>query len=290
MSSRSYIRKIVRRSNNTITGDQTWSGTEVHSGTETHSGTESHAGAITHTGNVTINRPGQLTEFDYDPALRVWARSDFGKKVYTKTVASDWSVFKSVASADLEWFISGNATTYGGKASSDGGTVLSGSNNSKMVFMKPSTGSRFRKIMWNTSKRPRFRCVIKTGSSLANLMLKVGLYSSAGGKAISGAPYSNRAEFTFTSATDSRFHCRVGGATSTSATAAGVVATGTVYDLDIRVDSSRIATFYINGTLVATASVALASAKNLVPVIGFRSGSTQKRNIGVYHIACSRDI
>ncbi len=240
-----------------------------------------------------LGNDGDFYSTDFNPAVRVFARSDFGKKLYTKAVGSDWTSFKSVASADWDWYLSGNPTTYGGKASSDGGTVLSGSNNSKLLFMKPSTGSKFRKIAWNTSKSPRFRAVIKIGSAMTRQDIVVGLYSSCTAKAVSGTPFANRAEFKFTNAstTSSKLHWRVGnGTSSTSGAASASVAASTVYDLEIRVDSSRIASFYVNNTLIGTSALALQASKNLFPVIGIRSRGTAKNTLSVYHIMCSRNI
>lgn len=228
---------------------------------------------------------------EFNPATRVFARSDFGKRIYTKAVPSDWTSFKSVASADLDWFMSGNGTLFGGAVSADGGALISCSNTTKCAFIKPSTGSRFKKIQWLTQKKPRFRAVIKTGVR-ANASIMVGLYSSIVPKALTLAtPYSHRAEILLRASVDSsKWHCRVGGATSASGTGP-VIADTTVYDMEIRVNSSLIPSFYINNTLVYTSTVALATGKALVPLIGVASHhASNKKNMQVYHIYMSRDI
>ncbi len=245
----------------------------------------------TWTGHNTFSGQAALIEADFDPSARVYARTDFGKKVYTKTVASDFVNYKSVASADLEWFMSGNGTLFGGTASSDGGTVISCSNTTKCAFIKPSTGSRYRKIKWSTSKTPRFRAVIKTGT-VANSTICVGLYSGSGPDILTlGTPDAVRAEIILRNSVDSRWHCRTAGTTSGSGTASGAVANATVYDIEIRVDANRIATFYVNSTLVYTATVALTAGVNLLPIIGIASHhASNKKNMGVYHIMMSRAI
>lgn len=47
MSSRAFIRQLVRSANDTITGTKTFQAANVHTGAETHSGAETHAGAET---------------------------------------------------------------------------------------------------------------------------------------------------------------------------------------------------------------------------------------------------
>lgn len=254
------------------------------------------SGTATLTNKTITNPVGTYTATDFidnefNPATRTWARSDFGKRIYTKAVPSDWTSFKSVASADLDWFMSGNGTLFGGAISTDGGAVVSCSNTTKCAFIKPSTGSRFKKIQWLTQKKPRFRAVIKTGTR-ANASMMIGLYSSIVPKPLTlAAPYSNRAEVLFRASVDSsKWHCRVGGATSISGTGP-VIGDTTVYDIEIRVNASLIPSFYINNTLVYTSTVALATGKALVPLIGVASHhASNKKNMQVYHIYMSRDI
>lgn len=238
-----------------------------------------------------VAREAKLLEADYDPASRVYWRSSFDGRAYSAAVISDWSLFNSVASANPDWVFSMSATNGQTRASSDGAMVLSGSGSSALVFLKPRTGSRLNKIKWNTSRSPRFRVVMKTGASVADSRFMIGLESAALPKYLrNSAPDSNRVEVYFHQNADSRLHGRKGaGASSSSATLAGVLAADTVYDIDIRVDSSRIATVYVNGTLVWTATTALAASKSLIPIIAHQSEGA-KRAMCLYYAELSQDF
>jgi hypothetical protein len=58
--------------------------------------------------------------------------------------------------------------------------------------------------------------------------------------------------------------------TDTTTTTSVTVAVSTVYHLKIMIDSARVATFYINGTLVHTTGV-LADAIDLIPYVGIQN-------------------
>jgi len=257
----------------------------------TISGAVTNSGTQTLSGSTTITRAGEIVEADYDPGSRVYFRSSFEGRAYSATVISDWSNFKSVASANLDWVFSRSATNAIARGSSDGAMVLSDSNSSAMCFIRPRTGSRLNKIKWNTSRSPRFRCVFKTGASIADERWLFGLESVARPKYLrNSAGDSNRVEIYFHQNADSRIHARkAAGGSSSSATLTGVVAADTVYDLDIRVDSSRVVTVYVNGTLLKTFTTALAASKALIPIIGHQSEGG-KRAIALYYMEMSQDF
>lgn len=255
------------------------------------------AGSITDTstktitGSQTVSRGATLVEADYNPANRVYYRSDFHGRIYSIAVASDWSNFKSIASANLDWIFSRSATAATARASSDGACILSDSNSSALCFIRPRVGSRLNKVKWNSSRSPRFRCVIKTGASIADERWMIGLESVARPKYLrNSAPDSNRVEVYFHQNADSRIHARVGkGGSSSSAAMSIVPAADTVYDIDIRVSSSRIVTIYVNGTLLFTSTVALAANKSLIPIIGHQSEGA-KRAMALYYTELSQDF
>lgn len=235
------------------------------------------------TGSLTSIEGDRIVESPFDPAARVYHRFSFEGKAVGAAVNSDWSVFKSVASANFDWTVSQSATTAGTVANSDGGMVLSGSNSSALVFLKPRTGSRLNKIKWSTSKELRFRILLKTGTITATRYL-IGLESNAVPKFLrNSAPDSNRVEVYLDQGADSRWHVRLGHSSgSSSATASGVVASTTVYDIDIRVSASRIVTVYINGTLVYTSTTPLKASKTLIPIIGHQSEGA-KQNMSLFY-------
>lgn len=275
-------------------------GSHTLSGTLTTSGANTHSGKNTFSGNVDIAR---VTDDRFDPYSRVWAMSSFNNRLYTKAVLSDWSVFKSVASANMDWVVSGSATAYGGTAGTSGGAVLSGSNSSAYCFVKPRTGSAFDRIKWMTNKQPEFDFVIRTGT-LTDANIAVGLYSTSRprgqviGKASSG---SNRIEVfidqngTSRAATGSGGSWRVnvaGSAGSSRNAATGTNAnSSTVYHVRIKVNSARKVLVYINDmeTPVYTSTRALTTAKALIPIVALQSEGA-KRNMSIFHIIGSQNI
>lgn len=225
----------------------------------------------------------RIIETPFDPKERVYHRFAFDGKAVSANVNSDWSVFKSVMSANMDWTFSKSATGGGCTANSDGGMVLSGSNSSALVFLKPRTGSRLNKIKWSTSKELRFRLLLKTGT-ITNARYLIGLESVAVPKFLrNSAPDSNRVEVYLDQGADSQWHVRTGHSSgSSSATASGVVASTTVYDIDIRVSSTRIVTVRINGTTVYTGTTPLKASKTLIPIIGHQSEGA-KRNMSLFY-------
>lgn len=229
---------------------------------------------------------------DFDPAERTWVHFNFGQRIYTKAVASDWSVFKSVASEDLpgDWMLSGSATAYGAPTNSDGGTRLSASNSGALAFFKPRTGSKLNKIKWSSSKQPRLRLVLGTGTITATRFM-VGLESIAVPKFLrNSAPDSNRIEVYFDQGADSRLHARkAGGASSSSGTLSGVIASSSIYDVELRLDSDRIGTVWVNGVQLLEFDTALAASKSLIPIIGFQAEGA-KQSIVAYNGSMSQNI
>jgi hypothetical protein len=228
---------------------------------------------------------------DFDPATRVYARTDFCNMLYTKAVISDWSLWKSVCSANLDFRLSGNATTYGGVKTSSGGAIISGSNSGKMCFIKPNVGSPFQRIKWRTDKQIRFRAVIRTGAVLANTRIFVGLTSLSMPKFLSsgGVKDHNQVGVEFKASVNSNWvvgQC-VSHVSSASTVTPVTVAASTVYDIQINIDASRVAHVYINGRLVSASTAALKTTKKLIPLIGIRSGGA-KANLMLYHAQMSQ--
>lgn len=232
----------------------------------------------------------------YDPTTRVFARTEGIGRIYTKAIISDWSAFDSVASADFDLICSGSGG-FGTSKTNDGGVKLShAAASSAFVFVKPKTGSRFNTVNWDSSKTPRFLAVIKTGASVANVKIQVGLQSggSQPHRFVSpgGSGHSNRAHFFVDQAANASWKMDVagGGASSVSGDCATAAAVNTVYALEIRVDSSRIVTGYINGLLVYTSTQALAASKALTPVIGVQCEVNAERGIKLYSLEMSASI
>src|SRR5210317_1608715 len=107
--------------------------------TGTHAGDCTFSGDVDFTGDITT--ASRFVDDRFNPYNRVHAMSTFANRLYTAAVISDWTSYKSVASANLDWVVSGSATTLGGTAGTSGAAGLSGSNGSAYAFIKPSPGS-----------------------------------------------------------------------------------------------------------------------------------------------------
>lgn len=263
-------------------------------------------GAFTFTGDNTFsgtNTFDDLIETDFNPYTRVFARSDFTKALTKASVASG-SYWKSVMSFDPDWIVSGSGAGavagFTGAARSDGGAYLNNSSaSSAYVFMKPAKSGRLGKINWSTSKAPRFRAVIQTGTAITANKFVMGLYSGSVRPArfIAGTNTKNRVEVFLDKVADSKLHVNAVASTVTSSSTslAVTVAASTIYDIEIRVSTARIVTVYVNSTLVYTSTAALKAATRLVPIIGVQTedaaGTTAaNQGVTVYHTLLSQDI
>lgn len=102
---------------------------------------------------------------------------------------------------------------------------------------------------------------------------------------------NDQAFFRYASATNSGKWQAINSIDGTdTATDSGVtVAATTFYRLRVNIDSSRIARFYINGTLVAT-SAALKDATDLIPYIGVQANTGAAKAINIIGQAISRKV
>lgn len=239
---------------------------------------------------------GTVNESVYDPATRVFARADFTGKAVTQGSLDTLSIGSSLLSANKDFVLSGSGGSWSADASTDGGMVLTPGSKSSSAFaiLKPCSSGRFGQINWLTNKQPRFRAVLRpTTKTTATILF--GVYTSSGnpGKFGGGASGSHRVEM-FTPSSNSlwRVNADVNGSDSSSVNTSVAQASGTVVDFEIRVDSSRIATAYINGALVWTAANAMTTAKELIPIVGIQTTNqlATKPSLQVYHMECSQQI
>lgn len=242
-------------------------------------------------------------DVDYNPANRIYVFSDFGGVAHRRASLDLFIVEgKSASRVDPYWLRSGSgkgswqAGTHAPDVSADGAMWLQAgkSATSAYTFIKPILGSRLGTIKWNTNKEPRWRFVIKPKAIVQNTVL-VGLYSESKtpnrfDQAQSG---SNRIEVFFRSS-DSQWRVHVGqgsnGSSSAVLTTSAIAVANTVADIDIRVNSSRIVTVYINGVLRYTGTQALIANKDLIPIIGLQTLDTAKVSLGCYHFMASQAI
>ncbi len=240
----------------------------------------------------------QAYDVDFNPALRVYRRQQMGQAIKSALQRNDWSVFTSVRSANLDWIVAGSgagaSTGYGTSADSDGGVILSHTaTSSSFMWIKPADGGIFDTVKWGTSKNPRMRVVMQTGSNVTGSQFVCGLYSAATSpNRFDGTAKAIRAEVVFNQVVATSWKVDVAGtgSSSVSGDTSTAVAVSTVYDIDIRVQSDRTVVVYINGVLVYTSVKVLTATKNLIPMIGLQNRTTFHRPIKIYHVELSQDI
>ncbi len=283
---------------NAFTGANTHSGVETHSGAETHSGVETHSGAEVFSGTPEFTGVPGLIDTNFNPALRVYRRQQMGQAIKSAAQRNDWSVYTSVKSCNLDWIVAGSgagaSTGYHTSADSDGGCILSHTaTSSSFMWIKPADGGIFDTVKWGTSKNPRMRVVMQTGSNITGSQFVCGLYSAATSpNRFDGTAKAIRAEVVFNQVVAASWKVDVAGtgSSSVSGDTSTAVAVSTVYDIDIRVQSDRTVVVYINGVLVYTSVKVLTATKNLIPMIGLQNRTTFHRPVKIYHVELSQDI
>ncbi len=312
-----YMVGAIFIDNNAAAGAQIWinEGTTASAAFQeviTEATAETKTGNITTTGTVTMTNTltatsaastfGDLIETDFNPLNRIWVRSDFTKTLNKFSILSA-SEPNSMYSFEADWIVSGsgagNVLGFTGSARSDGAVFLNNSSaSSAFVFMKPAKAGRLQKIHWSTSKAPRFRAVIKTGTSIVTNKFVMGLYSGSikPARFVAGTNTANRVEVYLDVVADSNFHVNTVNSTVTSSSnsISLVVAASTVYDIEIRVSTARIVTILVNGDLLFTSGAALKAATRLVPIIGVQTedddSAVSAQGVFLYHTLLSQDI
>jgi len=140
-------------------------------------------------------------------------------------------------------------------------------------------------IKWGTENQTNWSCVIRTGASVASITIWAGLKLTNTSVI---ATDDDQVLFRFAAASDTYWNYiySIGG--SDTATASTVtVAASTTYKLRIEIDSSRIATFYINDTVVGK-STALTNDVDFIPYVGVQTTTTAAKYLNVCQEQISR--
>lgn len=149
--------------------------------------------------------------------------------------------------------------------------------------------SAWTQVTWGTDKEIEWECVILTGSAITNTTIWAGLKLT---NTQVTATDDNQAFFRYDAATNDGEWQAVSSISGTDDEHdTGIaVAADTEYHLRIAIDSTRVARFYINGTLVET-SAALADEIDLIPYIGIAaSGEAAAKHMYVVGQAISRVV
>lgn len=224
-----------------------------------------------------------------------WTAGQRGKPAINGDIALDENsnaaahLASNIADPDFE-VLGTNATSALCTFNVEGGITLTTANASgdQMILAGhlDTNQSAWKTVTWGTDQQTEWECQIKTGASIAAVIIWAGLK-------LTNTP---------TVATDNeqvfvRYEAGVNsGKFQVIYSIAGVdvtvdsgitVAASTVYHIAIKINASRVAKVYINGLLVAT-STALADTTDLLNYIGVQAATTGGKAISVHGQAISR--
>jgi hypothetical protein len=148
--------------------------------------------------------------------------------------------------------------------------------------------SPWKVVTWGTDQETEWECTLRTGSSVAGHILWAGL------KLTNTATIDTDAKqcfFRYEVSVNSGKWAAIYSINNADTTTVSEVtlAADTVYKLAIKIDSARIARFYINDALVV-ASTALDNTTDFIPYIGILETAAAARHLYVYGQSISRKI
>lgn len=143
-------------------------------------------------------------------------------------------------------------------------------------------------ITWGTDQETAWEACITTGSAITAQVIHAGLKLT---NTPTVATDNDQAFFRYEAGVNSgKWQAVYSIANSDTSADTGVtVAVDTNYHLRIAIDASRIARFYINGTLVAT-STALTNAVDLIPYIGILEAAAAAKHMYIRSQAIERNF
>ncbi len=201
--------------------------------------------------------------------------------VYTGEVVrncnTDFEILGTNAS-DLD--VTFSATVAGLQLQTDGGT-------NDQVIVLPHLDSLYTAwtgTKWGTENQTEWECIIRTDASVAALIIWAGLKLTNTSVVATDA---NQVMFRFDTGVANWEAVTSIANTDTETDTGIVVAASTVYKLRISIDSSRIARFYINNTLVHT-TAALTNDIDFIPYIGVQDTSGAAKTIHLVKQRISR--
>ncbi len=174
------------------------------------------------------------------------------------------------------------ATTIGGLELKTGGTTAN------QIIVAPhldADQSPWTSILWGTENQVIWEAVIRTGASVASIIVWAGL-KLTNDQAIDTD--NDQAYFRFdTGETNWEVVYTVAGASDIELDTGVVVAADTTYYFRIEIDSDRLAHFYINNVRVSV-STALDNDVDLIPYVGVETSTGSAKIINLISQAISR--
>lgn len=229
-------------------------------------------------------RPGTFAEVVSLPK-RIQLMKQFGAQGLVQLNAS------LAAGVDADFEILGtNASNDDVTFNPEGGLILEtdGGLNDQIIVLPHLAGqSPWTGFTWGTDRSVKWGCYIETGAAITAEVIWAGLKLTNTPVVATDA---DQVFFRYEAGVGSgAWQCinSIGGTDDTDTTDV-TVADSTLYHLEIEIDSSRIARFYINGVLVAT-SAALTDAIDLIPYIGIQAGAAAAKSMTIHGEYVSRD-
>lgn len=284
-----------------FTGANTHAGVETHSGAETHSGNEVFTGSPVFSGNPTLSGAGTARPIGWHKLSTryelKWVAGQFGLPALNAVIATDENsnaaahLARNLADRQFE-ILGNNASTDDVTRYAEGGITLTtdgGGTDSIIVLPHLDSGqSAWSAVTWGTDKSTEWECDISTDADITACVIWAGLKLT---NTSVTATDNDQVFFRYAPATNSgkwQAIYSIGG-TDTAGDAGVTVAASTRYHLKILISSARIATMYINGTLVAT-STALTNTTDLIPYIGVLESEAVGKILHIHGQAISRVI
>ena len=226
-----------------------------------------------------------------DRVVLEWRAGQRGKPGLNADILSTTEAVREIADPDFE-ILGTNATSALCTYAAEGGLTLTtaGADGDGMILLPhlDANQSPWAQWTWGTDQETCWECVVKTGAAITNSIIWAGLKLTNTDVVATDA---NQVFFRYENAINAGEWQAVYSIADTDVSGDSniAVAVSTQYKLQIAIDSSRIATMYINGTLVAT-STALTTAVDFIPYIAVEAdGAAEAKALTIYGQRISRN-
>lgn len=221
-----------------------------------------------------------------------WTAGQRGKPGVNGDINSATEATREVADPDFE-VLGTNGSSDDATFYAEGGIKLEtdGADGDEVIILPhlDTNQTAWTNVTWGTDKKTEWQAHIKTGSAITSAIIWAGLKLT---NTEVTATDADQAFFRYESDVNSgewQAISSIGGTDDAHDTGVAVAA-DTEYHLKITIDSSRIARFYINGTLVET-SGALTDATDFIPYIGVAAdGAAAAKHMYIFSQRISREI
>lgn len=220
-----------------------------------------------------------------------WQAGQRGKPSINADIQNAAEATRMIADPQFE-VLGTNSTSALSTYYAEGGITFTtaGADNDQMILVPhlDANQSAWEQVTWGTDQETIWECALRTTATITSMTIWAGLKLT---NTSVTATDNDQAFFRYAAATNSGKWQAVHsiGGTDTATDTGIAVAASTTYRLRVAIDASRIARFYINGTLVST-STALTDATDLKPYIGVQANTGAARSINIIGQAISRKV